>query len=146
MALRNDAGLDALGLRLLSMLRADSRRSATSLARALGISRPAVQERMARMEERGIVAGYTIVEGPGMRSGAQAALVSVRIAERPCEPVLRRLRVHPAVERVFSTSGDIDAVLLVRAADPAALSAIADALAAIEGVSRVETRPILREL
>ena len=138
--------LDATGEKLLALLAADARRPAASLARELGISRPAVQERIARMEASGLIGGYTVVRGTAWRDDDQVALVSVRIAVRPCGPVLRRLRAHSAVERVFSTAGDVDAVLLVRATDPASLSRVGDELSAIEGVGRIEMRNVLGEL
>lgn len=138
--------LDKTGERLLALLAADSRRTATSLARELGISRPAVQERIARMETAGLIGGYTVVRGSTWRDDSHAALVSVLVDVRPCGPVLRRLRTHSAVERVFSTAGDVDAVLLVRAVDPVELSRVSDELSGIEGVARVEMRTVLREL
>jgi DNA-binding Lrp family transcriptional regulator len=144
--LPSEGTLDATGERLLALLRANARRPAASLARALGISRSAVQERMARMEDAGLIAGYTLREGSARRGEGHAALVSVTIAVRPCSPVLERLREHPAVERAFSVGGEIDAVLVVRAASGAAMSATVDELSAIAGVVNVTTRTVLREL
>ncbi|MDE2481619.1 MAG: Lrp/AsnC family transcriptional regulator [bacterium] len=53
--------LDALDLRLLDELRRNARTSAEELSRVLALSRPAVRDRMRRLERLGILVGYTIV-------------------------------------------------------------------------------------
>ena len=102
-----------------------------------------MQDRIARLERDGIIGGYTIREP--MSGAGHRALALITIQVRPCDPVLRRLGAVPGVERVLSLAGDVDAVVLVRGADGAAISALADRLSAVEGVGSVELRTILRE-
>ena len=52
--------LDRIGRELLSLLKANAREPVASLARKLGLSRSAVQERIGRLEREGIIAGYTV--------------------------------------------------------------------------------------
>src|SRR5205809_2495468 len=63
---RNDgmASLDDLDGRILRSLAEDSRQPATALARRLGVARTTVQERLARLERSGVIAGYTVRLGP----------------------------------------------------------------------------------
>ncbi|MCK5574732.1 MAG: Lrp/AsnC family transcriptional regulator, partial [Sphingomonadales bacterium] len=52
--------MDATDQKLLSLLRENARASTSALARDLGLSRSTVQDRINRLEKRGIVAGYTV--------------------------------------------------------------------------------------
>ena len=44
---------------LLTLLKANARESTSSLARKLGVARSTVQERIRRLEQTGVIAGYT---------------------------------------------------------------------------------------
>ena len=90
--MRNDGELDAIDRKLIALLQADARASATALARDAGLSRTAIQERMARLERAGVILGYTVrlVERP--RPPVTRALLSLRIRTRPCASVLDRFR------------------------------------------------------
>ena len=68
------------------------------------LSRPAVQERIARMEAAGVIAGYRVQIG---QAGGVRALVFVRIAKRPCDPALQFLAAQTGVVEVVSLSGRI---------------------------------------
>lgn len=50
--------LDAVGWKLLALLQEDGRRSFSELGRAVGLSAPAVAERVRRLEEAGVISGY----------------------------------------------------------------------------------------
>ena len=54
------AELDQTDRQLLALLRTDAREPVASLARKLELARSTVQERIARLERTGVVAGYTI--------------------------------------------------------------------------------------
>lgn len=58
--------LDPLGQKLLALLQEDARRSYSELGRAVGLSAPAVAERVRRMEEAGIITGYHAAVNPAL--------------------------------------------------------------------------------
>jgi Lrp/AsnC family leucine-responsive transcriptional regulator len=60
----SDDALDEVNLRLLEELRRDPRATMAELGRRIGMSSPAVTERVRRMEERGIIGGYAITINP----------------------------------------------------------------------------------
>ena len=55
-----DAVRDARDAQLLRLLQADARSSVSALARRMGMSAPAVRERMARLEDAGVIRGYRL--------------------------------------------------------------------------------------
>lgn len=141
--MRNDGELDAIDRRLIALLEVDARASFTALARDAGLSRTAIQERMARLEREGVILGYTVRLADRQRAPVTRAMLSLRIRTRPCGAVLDRFRHWPEVVACYSLAGPIDAMLVVETEDAPALSSLVDRLSAVPGVGEIETAPIL---
>jgi DNA-binding Lrp family transcriptional regulator len=136
--------LDETDEKLLALLEQNARRPVVALARAVGLSRSAVQDRLARLEDSGAIASYTIVRGEEKRAAVTAILL-VRIGVRPCEAVLRRFADWPEIKCLWSVAGPtVDAILHVEAASSEALGDFRERLAAVPGVEEVTTAPVLR--
>ncbi|WP_260986451.1 Lrp/AsnC family transcriptional regulator [Bordetella genomosp. 13] len=87
--------LDEIDRRLVTLLTANARTTAADLARQVGMSPPSVAERLRRLEESGVVRGYTLdVDPQALGFGLQAI---VRI--RPLPGQLRK------VEEIIPTIG-----------------------------------------
>lgn len=143
--MRNDIQLDPTNLKLLELLKLNGRESATALGETLGLSRTAVQDRMRRLENTGVITGYTVRLNPQADQPFQA-LVYGTILERPCAPTLTWLKKLPGVEKVVSVSGATDVVIWVALADAAALSGFVDIVAANEKMGAVTSQVILLTL
>lgn len=138
--------LDPVDRRLLALLEANARLSATALAREVGLARSSVQARIARLEREGVIAGYkAVLRETAPRPGTRA-LLSLRLSRRPCAEVIARFSSWPEVLACHSTAGPVDAVVLVQTDGQAALSALSDRLARVHGVASVETTVILATL
>jgi Lrp/AsnC family transcriptional regulator, leucine-responsive regulatory protein len=74
----SDLLLDQRNLELLRLLRADTRMSLSALARRIGMSAPAVRERLARLEEGGVIQGYQLAINPAALGFPIAAMVRIR--------------------------------------------------------------------
>jgi DNA-binding Lrp family transcriptional regulator len=136
--------LDEIDEKLLALLEQNARRPAVALARAVGLSRSAVQERLARLEDEGAIAAYTIVRGRGPAQGVRALLL-VSISTRPCEVVLKRFSDWPQVIACWSVAGPtVDAVLLVETPTAEALGDFRERLGQVQGVAAITTAPVLR--
>jgi Lrp/AsnC family leucine-responsive transcriptional regulator len=70
--------VDELNLRILAELRCDSRLTMAELGRRVGLSSPAVTERVRRLEESGVIRGYGIELDPAALGLPLAAYVRVR--------------------------------------------------------------------
>ena len=111
--------LDELDRQLLRLLVADGRRSYTDLARDTGLSTSAVHQRVRRLEQRGVISGYTARVDPVLAGLPLTAFVSVT----PIDPAAPddapdRLRHLPAVEACHSVAGTESWILKVRVAQP----------------------------
>lgn len=137
-----DDTLDALDRRLLALLRADARLSTATLARRLHVSRGTVQNRMARLERGGIVAGYTVrlrnEDEPGIR-----AITLIEVRGAATDAVVAALRRIPEALQVHSTNGRWDLVVELRAADLPAFDRVLRDLRSIDGVANSESNLLL---
>ena len=70
--------LDAINLRLLAELQANPRMSMSELARRVGMSAPAVTERVQRLEAAGVILGYRMDIEPAALGMPVTALVRIR--------------------------------------------------------------------
>ena len=85
------------------------------LARKLGVGRSTVQERIARLERSGLIAGYAAILSHDPFGDAAQALVMVSIVQRRQKDILDRLRALPEVVSCLTIAGDYDLVLTVPA-------------------------------
>ncbi len=135
--------LDHTNLRILSLLEKDARLPTAEIARQVHLSRPAVQERIARMEGAGVIAGYRVQIG---QAGGVRAMVFVRIAERPCDPALQFLAAQTGVVEVASLSGELDAVVRVNLPTVAALADLNEVIGSSDLIAEARSQVILRVL
>jgi len=125
---------------LLSLLRRDARRPIVALARDLGLSRTATQDRLARLRSSGTIAGFTIVD----RTAPEAAYLTIRLEPGyHCRQIMPRLKEVPAVELAHSVTGPLDLVVRVVADTIGAIEAARTAIAALPGVADVSTHVVL---
>ena len=136
--------LDRVDHALLDALRAHGRASWAELARQVGLSAPSVQDRVKRLEERGLITGYAAVVPPAALGLGVTALVGIEQSEAAdSDDVARRLRDVAAIEDCWLVAGDESFVAKVRVADVADLERTLAALQRIRGVSRTRTTVVL---
>jgi Lrp/AsnC family leucine-responsive transcriptional regulator len=125
--------IDRQILRLLSQ---DGRMSFTDLGRATGLSTSAVHQRVRRLEQRGIIRGYTVVVEPEAVGLSLTAFVSVTPLD-PAAPddIPDRLSGIPEIEACHSVAGEENYILKVRVDSPAALESLLAKLRSEAGVA-----------
>lgn len=141
---RIDGRLDRIDRRLISILQRDARRPTAAIAREIGLSRTAVQARIARLQNDGIILGFFAKLAPDADDGV-AALVTLSFGIRPCDTVLSVVLKWPEVRLAYSIAGDRDAVLVVSVGSLQALSELSDRFRLIPEIRSVETTVIFSE-
>lgn len=135
--------LDAIDRKLIALLQDNARLSTVALAKAVGLSRSSVQERLQRLETAGVIAQYTVRLGSG--GDPLQAWLLLRYAEGfSCDDVMPMLASLPAVRLCHSVAGDIDLMVLVQADTPSMLADLREQVASFKGVDDVTTVPVLR--
>lgn len=115
--------------------------SATAIGREIGLSRPAVQERISRMERDGVIQRYRVETSPG--GEIVRARLFITIAERPCDRALRWLASLEGVAAVVSMAGDVDAIAEVVVPTPADLSRLNDTITRSDLIASSVSRVVL---
>jgi Lrp/AsnC family transcriptional regulator, leucine-responsive regulatory protein len=130
--------IDDTDRQILGELQADGRLTHVALAARVGLSRSAVQERVARLEREGVIQGYTVRLGrPGAVPGLRAYLL---VRGGPShERVIKALDGLPQVKVADSVSGEIDLVLQVEVDRIEELNRVRDELARLPGVVSTQT-------
>jgi Lrp/AsnC family leucine-responsive transcriptional regulator len=130
--------MEDLDRRLVGLLVADGRMSFTDLGRATGLSTSAVHQRVRRLEERGVITGFTATISPEALSLPLTALISVTPFD-PSAPddVPERLAHIVEIEDCYSVAGVESYILKVRVSAPGELE---DLLARIRSAASVSTR------
>lgn len=134
---RSPAELSAADRMLIEVLARDGRATYEALAQALGVSRPAVRARLARLLESGAVriAGVVHPEVFGLTAYAHAGLT----LDGPARPVAARLASLRDAPFVSAVAGPFDLIAELRAPDQDALAAAIRQVSALPHVRQVET-------
>ncbi len=135
--------MDDLDRHLIALLRDNARSSIASLAKKLGVARGTVQNRLARLEEEGIIVGYTVRLKPQAEAHGIRAVMTIAVEGNRTQAVLRALRGDPAVAALHTTNGRWDFVAELRAEDLQEFDRIISRISLLEGVSQSETNLLL---
>jgi len=138
-----NSDLDEIDHQLISLLRNDARTSVAALAKALRVSRGTVQNRMARLESDGTIAGYTVRLKPAVEEHRIRAFMTVAVEGNRVDAVIKTLRGDPAVTTLHSTNGRWDIVVELRADSLEAFDRVLGRIRLIEGISQSETSLLL---
>ncbi len=128
---------------LLALLRLNAREPVSALARKLGVSRSTVQDRIRRLEEQGVIAGYTVTLGAEHADEGVRALVTIAIEPQSTTPVVSVLKRMSALDAIHTVSGKYDLATMVHTASPAEMDKVLDQIGQVEGVVRTESAIIL---
>jgi len=117
--------LDQLDRSIIDILSADARTSARAIARQLGVSAGSVGQRIGRLEERGVITGYSVVVDPAQLGRGLAFVVGLQMSQGNAIAVaLDELIALPEVDQVFVVTGRWDLLVVGRVAGPEELNAL----------------------
>jgi Lrp/AsnC family leucine-responsive transcriptional regulator len=142
------AVLDPVDVDILQHLAGDARMSQRSLARSLGMSPPAVGERISRLERAGVIRGYTIEVGwPEAGFPVTVFLTITAVQGHSLAPIIEALRELPEVTDVSLVTGAIDLLARLLVRDHNHLQQLLlERVWQITGVQRTETLVTLAEM
>jgi Lrp/AsnC family leucine-responsive transcriptional regulator len=133
--------IDSIDERILAELQANGRLTMKSLAERVGLSSPAMIERVRRLEDRGVITGYRAIVAPEALGRPVSAIVTATVQRGVYEPFLESVKSNPSVVECHRVTGSATHLLRVQVADMAALEELIDGLSDIGGTS--ETAVVL---
>jgi DNA-binding Lrp family transcriptional regulator len=131
--------MDATDQQLLSLLRKDARTSVATLASKLGVSRGTVTNRVTKLEDAGIIVGYTVRLRPDAQPDEISAWMSVAVEGNETRTVIASLLGEPGVASLHDTNGRWDLLAELRAANLTELSQVLERIRLLRGISSTET-------
>jgi Lrp/AsnC family leucine-responsive transcriptional regulator len=132
--------MDAIDLRLVDLLRANARLSYAELARQVGLSAPAVHERVGKLEAVGVILAYRAEVAPEtVGLGVTALIGIVEDSGADTDDVLAALRVIPEIEACYFMAGVESYQLTVRVGSIAELEQLIVRINRTAGVASTRT-------
>lgn len=139
--------IDRIDRQILSLLRQDGRISHAAIAKEVGLSGPAVHERVRKLEQSGVIAGYTAILDPHVLEREHVAFIRVHLADGNefvhDEAVVARICDEPDVLEFHRIAGEDCYMIKTRTATNKDLERLLRTIRQLPGVARTRTTIVL---
>jgi len=105
--------IDTLNWKILSCLQTNARQSNAEIGRQVGISSPAVSERIKKMEDAGIIQGYKTWVSPFDTGYQLKAIITLRAFMGKLKPFLEKVTTYDEVLNCYRITGNENIVMEV---------------------------------
>ncbi|MBA3490003.1 MAG: Lrp/AsnC family transcriptional regulator [Longispora sp.] len=131
--------MDAIDRRIVELLRDNARLSYAELARQIGLSAPAVHERVGKLEAKGILLAYRAVVDPNAIGLGVTALIGVITSEGEIGEITAALYELPEIESCYFMAGEESFLCKARLGTIQGLEQLIARMNRIPGISRTRT-------
>jgi Lrp/AsnC family transcriptional regulator, leucine-responsive regulatory protein len=136
--------VDDVDRQLLAALRRNARATFADLGRTVGLSAPAVHERVNKLEVAGVITGYHAAVAPEAIGKQMSALIGVFITDdADTEAIAADLEAMSAVEDCWFVAGEETYVVKVSVPDVTGLEGVILQLNGVPGIARTRTTVVL---
>jgi Lrp/AsnC family leucine-responsive transcriptional regulator len=136
--------LDQIDLKILYILQNNGRARLADIAEEVGLSAPAVMERVKKLETTGVIKGYQALVD-GKRVGKDiTAFIGVSIGnQRDIDQFARQMLRYGDVLECHHVTGDESFLLKVKSANTGSLEKLLGEIRSVAGVTRTVTKVVL---
>ena len=131
--------MDEIDYKLMSLLRQDARLTVAALSAKLKVSRGTVTNRIRRLEDDGVIVGYTVRLRPDVQHNAIKAWMSIAVDGNQTRAVIASLLGEPGVATLHDTNGRWDLLAELRAETLHELAKVLERIRLLKGISNTET-------
>ncbi|MBT5281274.1 MAG: Lrp/AsnC family transcriptional regulator [Euryarchaeota archaeon] len=135
--------LDDTDRRLLAVLLEDARISQRGLAQRIGVAQGTITNRLRRLEELGVIKGYTVLLEPESIGWTMTVITGLRIEKGSMINVQQNIAADPRVFAVYDVTGDYDSMVLARVQSRKDLDDLTKTVFTLKGVQRSFTQVVL---
>lgn len=135
--------LNELDRRLLTLLCENARMSTSELARKLGLARSTIQGRIQKLEQEGVIKGYTVEYDDEYKKRLLSAQVLIKVTPKHSVKTNLDLKNIPQITALYAISGDYDMIAMVNTHSTEELSRTLDQIGHLPGVERTNSSLIL---
>lgn len=141
------ARLDKVDRQILNLLRRDGRMSHAAIAKEVGLSGPAIHERVRKLEQRGVIKGYAALIDPELVERSHVSFAQVTLSEGDefamDDPIVERICAEPDVLEFHRIAGQDCYLIKIRTATNKDLEQLLRRIRSIHGVARTRTTIVL---
>ncbi|MDB3934429.1 Lrp/AsnC family transcriptional regulator [Flavobacteriaceae bacterium] len=105
--------IDSLNWNILNLLQQNARISNAAIGRKVGISSPAVSERIKKMEDAGLILGYKTIVSPFKADYQLKAIITLRAFMGKLKPFLTKVKTYDQVINCYRITGNENIVMEV---------------------------------
>ncbi|WP_042278120.1 Lrp/AsnC family transcriptional regulator [[Clostridium] dakarense] len=120
--------MDITDHRIIDILQKDGRISMKDLGKIVGLTSPAVSERVKRLEEAGIIEGYKAIINPDALGRVIKAFIHISLPSNMYKEFIEDARQDPRIVECHHITGDDCSVLKVIVKDMYELEAVIDSI------------------
>ncbi len=129
---------------LLRLLKQDARQTVSSLAQHLNLSRPTIQNMIAKLEMVAIDR-YTVKLKPEFAAGSIRAFVLMNRDPKKSDVITARLKNMPQITSVYTVTGEYDMIIEIETDNFQGLDKLLTDIVVLDGVARTHTYMVLSE-
>ena len=128
---------------LIQRLQVNARESISNLARQLGVSRTAVQERLNRLTRMKVIEGYTVKLNPSWQKNQITTFIALTVNPKQAKKAIQQLERMPYIKALWTVSGPYDLLAEASAPTTEKIDLLLDDVGEIEGVTKTESSVVL---
>jgi Lrp/AsnC family transcriptional regulator, leucine-responsive regulatory protein len=136
--------LDDVDYAILELLRENARRTVVDIAAKVNLSAAPVKRRIERLEQLGVIVGYTLVVDHGKLEGSVEAFTELQfVGNADFDDIVASTSEIPEVRELFTTAGDTDALARIRVHDVEHLKEVVNRLRRSAHITGTRTLMVL---
>ncbi len=135
--------MDSLDQKLLTLLKHDGREAVSNLAQILNVSRATVRARIEKLQNTGVIEGFTIQLGDNHPQNPIRGLTMIKIEGNKTERILNQLLKMPNIECAHYTNGQWDFIVEIETHDITTLDNVLCDIRKLDGIAHSETNLLL---
>lgn len=134
---------DDLDRRLVALLRKDARTPIARLSKSLGVSRATIYSRLQKLQQSGVIEGFTVRLNPEIDRRQIRAHVLIKVSGKLARATEKQLQAMPEIAALHAISGVYDLIAELEAASSAELNELIDRIGELPGVEKTTSSILL---
>ena len=138
------ADLDDVDRKIIRELQRDARVSFKTIAQKVGVSEATIFVRVKKMQEKGVIQGFTAIVNQAAVGKPLTAVVLVRATPKAHSGTLDAMRKLDDIYEIYDVTGQYYSILKIRTSGTEELGKIMDEIGKIDGIAGTESIIVLR--
>ena len=134
---------DELDRRLVALLRKDARTPIARLSKSLGISRATTYSRLQKLQQSGVIEGFTVRLNAEVERRQIRAHVLIKVTGKLARATEKQLQAIPEIMALHAISGVYDLIAELEAPSAAELNELIDRIGELGGVEKTTSSIVL---